>query len=93
MKLSEDLSRMERQMEILLKEVRELKSETSKLEKQNMHLRALLYEQKELGEGFENLLRIYHEGFHICPNHFAGAREGEDCIFCLSFLESQKAGK
>lgn len=40
------------------------------------------------GEGYENLGRIYQEGYHVCPHAFGVAREGE-CLFCLAFMEKE----
>lgn len=77
----------------LILEIGELKERVARLEKEAAppvqdtprQDSALI---KLQGENYDQLGKIYNEGYHVCPVAYGEPRQG-GCIFCIAFMNKE----
>ena len=89
MTLSDEIKTWQEQMFFLLQEGERLIAKAEELEQQNAILQEQISKEGLRSRSMDELSAIYDDGYHICHAGFGRPREdGEDCIFCLSFLHA-----
>jgi regulator of replication initiation timing len=90
MSLKNEIRLIEDELNNLLDKLAEIRLRVESMETQNAKLLDRVSEEDLHNESDETLMKLYNEGYHICPTHFAKSREGEECLLCMAFIQGQK---
>jgi regulator of replication initiation timing len=77
----------------MILEIGDLKEKVARLEQtiynqEDEGFHPVQYSLKFQAEGYENIGKIYSQGYHVCPMAFGEPRNG-DCLFCIAFIEKE----
>lgn len=87
MSLKKELRQLELELSAMIERIQHLQMKVDSMEAQNSRLLERVNGEELQSEGEAELLKLYNEGYHICPTHFAKSREGEECLLCLAFMK------
>ncbi|MDR1615846.1 MAG: initiation control protein YabA [Syntrophomonadaceae bacterium] len=91
--MTENLQELKAIIRALVIEVGDIKERIEHLENQglkhNLHKESLVGKPMLIEfENYENIGRIYKEGYHVCNVAFGLTRDGE-CLFCNALLNKE----
>ena len=87
MSLKRELRQLEVDLSAMIARLQELQERVDAMEEQNSRLLERVNGDELQSEGEAELQKLYDEGYHICPTHFAKSRQGEECLLCLAFMK------
>jgi regulator of replication initiation timing len=90
-KMEETVQELKTIIREMILEIGDLKEKVARLEQTISHEEAaqpVQYSLKFQAESYENIGKIYKQGYHVCPIAF-GEPRNEECLFCIAFIEKE----